>query len=271
VWGLFKKAVVASELATGLVDPIFFDPSAHAGLDLIAAAYGYAVQIYCDFSAYSDMAIGIAALLGYRFPHNFNQPYRARSLQDFWRRWHISLSSWLRDYLYVSLGGSRHGLARLCLSLMATMLIGGLWHGASWNFVIWGALHGVVLAAERLWREFKPNLWGTLPAWLGTLVTFHIVLLGWIFFRASSFDDALSFLGGLSGGRGASMMLTPLLLGLILLGMMLHFMPRYTIQHAAMRMRTMPAVAVGLGAGLLILIVDAMRPEGVAPFIYYQF
>jgi alginate O-acetyltransferase complex protein AlgI len=271
VWGLFKKAVIASELATTLVDPVFFDPSAHGSLDLAAAAYGYAVQIYCDFSAYSDMAIGIAALLGYRFPHNFNQPYRATSLQDFWRRWHISLSSWLRDYLYVSLGGSRRGLARLCLSLMATMLIGGLWHGASWNFVIWGALHGTILAAERLWREFRPMHWPTVPAWLGTLVTFHIVLLGWIFFRASSFGDALTFLAGLSGGRGASIMLTPLLLGLILLGMTLHFMPRYTIQHAAMRVRTMPAIAVGLGAGLLILIVDAMRPEGVAPFIYYQF
>jgi alginate O-acetyltransferase complex protein AlgI len=270
VWGLFKKAVIASELATGLVDSVFFDPSAHGSLDLVAAAYGYAVQIYCDFSAYSDMAIGIAALLGYRFPHNFNQPYRASSLQDFWRRWHISLSSWLRDYLYVSLGGSRHGLKRLCFSLIATMLLGGLWHGASWNFVVWGALHGGVLVAERLWREYKPKHWGALPGWLGILVTFHIVLLGWIFFRASSFGDALTFLGGIFGG-GASLMLTPMLLGLILLGMMLHFMPRYTIQRAAMQVRALPAVAVGIGAGLLILIVDAMRPEGVAPFIYYQF
>ncbi|HEX5183856.1 MAG TPA: MBOAT family protein [Allosphingosinicella sp.] len=273
VWGLFKKAIIASELATGLVDNVFFDPSAHGSLDLVAAAYGYAVQIYCDFSAYSDMAIGIAALLGYRFPHNFNQPYRARSLQDFWRRWHISLSSWLRDYLYISLGGSRRGLARLCFSLSATMLLGGLWHGASWNFVIWGALHGSVLAAERLWREYKPKHWGTIPAWLGTLLTFHIVLIGWIFFRAASFGDALTFLSGMAGGgaAGAAPLLTPLLLGLILVGMMLHFAPRFTMQHAAMKVRTMPAVAVGLGAGLLILIVDAMRPEGIAPFIYYQF
>jgi D-alanyl-lipoteichoic acid acyltransferase DltB (MBOAT superfamily) len=270
VWGLFKKAVIASDLATGLVDPVFFDPSAHSGPDLAAAAYGYAVQIYCDFSAYSDMAIGLAALLGYRFPHNFNQPYRARSLQDFWRRWHISLSSWLRDYLYVSLGGSRHGLARLCLSLMATMLLGGLWHGASWNFVIWGALHGTILAAERLWREFGPQGRRGLPAWLGILITFHIVLLGWIFFRAASFDDALAFLAGLAGG-GGSALLTPLLLGLILLGLSFHFAPPHSIQHVAMRVRAMPAFAVGLGAGLLILIVDAMRPEGVAPFIYYQF
>jgi alginate O-acetyltransferase complex protein AlgI len=270
VWGLFKKAVIASELSTGLVDGVFFDPSAHGSLDLVAAAYGYAVQIYCDFSAYSDMAIGIAALLGYRFPHNFNQPYRAVSLQDFWRRWHISLSSWLRDYLYISLGGSRHGLTRLCMSLMATMLLGGLWHGASWNFVIWGAIHGSVLVAERLWREYKPQAWRPLPAWVGMAVTFHIVLLGWIFFRAATFDDALAFLGGIFGG-GTSAMLTPMLLFLILLGMTFHFMPRYSIQHVAMRVRALPAPAVGLAAGLLILIVDAMRPEGVAPFIYYQF
>src|SRR6185503_17774137 len=214
----------------------------------IAGVYGYAVQIYCDFSAYSDMAIGLAALLGYRFPHNFNQPYRADSLQDFWRRWHISLSSWLRDYLYVSLGGSRRGLARLCFALAATMLLGGLWHGASWNFVIWGALHGAVLAAERLWREFKPAGRRPLPPWLGTVLTFNIVCLSWIFFRATSLNDALDLLGGSAGGGPA--MLTPMLLGLILLGMSFHFMPRFSIQQVAMRLRALPAPAVGLGVGL---------------------
>jgi len=270
VWGLFKKAVIASELATGLVDPVFFDPAAHGSLDLIAAAYGYAVQIYCDFSAYSDMAIGLAALLGYRFPHNFNQPYRAVSLQDFWRRWHISLSSWLRDYLYVSLGGSRHGLKRLCLALTATMLLGGLWHGASWNFVIWGALHGSVLAAERLWREFRPKGWPELPDWTGMIVTLHIVLLGWIFFRAAGFDDALAYLGGIFA-RGGATLLTPLLLGLILLGMSFHFLPRFSIQQVGMRLRTLPAPALGAAVGIAILVIDAMRPDGVAPFIYYQF
>jgi D-alanyl-lipoteichoic acid acyltransferase DltB (MBOAT superfamily) len=270
VWGLFKKAVIASELATTYVDQIFFDPAAHSGSDLLLAVYGYAVQIYCDFSAYSDMAIGLAALLGYRFPHNFNQPYRAASLQDFWRRWHISLSSWLRDYLYVSLGGSRHGLARLCLALMTTMLLGGLWHGASWNFVIWGALHGTVLAAERLWREFRPKSWPELPRVAGIIVTFHIVLLGWIFFRATSFSDALAFLSGIAAG-GAPVLLTPLILGLIVLGMTFHYAPPHSMQHVAMRVRLMPAWAVGLGVGFFILIVDAMRPEGVAPFIYYQF
>lgn len=271
VWGLFKKSIIASELATGLVDNVFFDPSAYGSVDLIAAVYGYAVQIYCDFSAYSDMAIGLAALLGYRFPHNFNQPYRASSLQDFWRRWHISLSSWLRDYLYVSLGGSRHGLTRLCLALMTTMLLGGLWHGASWNFVIWGALHGSVLAIERLWREFRPKGWRPLPHLLGVIITLHIVLLGWIFFRATSFESALAFLSGIFTAGGTAMLLTPALLAMILVGMSFHYAPPYTIQRVAMRVRAIPALWVGLAVGVLILIVDAMRPEGVAPFIYYQF
>ncbi|HEX8527309.1 MBOAT family O-acyltransferase [Allosphingosinicella sp.] len=271
VWGLFKKAVIASELATRFVDPVFFDPAAYSSLDLVLAAYGYAVQIYCDFSAYSDMAIGLAALLGYRFPHNFNQPYRARSLQDFWRRWHISLSSWLRDYLYIPLGGSRHGLARLCLALMTTMLLGGLWHGANWTFVIWGALHGGVLAAERLWRDFRPEGWPKLPPLLGIILTFHLVTLSWIFFRSASFGDAIAYLGGIAGGDWTTTILTPLGLVLILAGMSLHYLPRDGTQRLAVRVRTMPAALVGLAAGLAILVIDAMRPEGVAPFIYYQF
>src|SRR5262249_54049477 len=135
-----------------------------------------------------------------------------------------------------------------------------------------GALHGSVLVAERLWREVRPQSWKPLPAWLGMFVTFHVVLLGWIFFRAASFGDALAFLGGIADGAGSgALLLTPLLLALILLGMSLHFMPRFTIQQAAMRVRALPAPAVGIGAGLLIVAVDAMRPEGVAPFIYYQF
>ncbi len=270
-WGLFKKAIIASELATGLVDQVFFDPAAHSSLDLVSATYGYAVQIYCDFSAYSDMAVGLAALLGYRFPHNFNQPYRAHSLQDFWRRWHISLSSWLRDYLYVSLGGSRHGLARLCLALMTTMLLGGLWHGASWNFVIWGALHGSVLAVERLWREFRPKGLKPLPNVLGVIITLHIVLLGWIFFRAQSFDSALAFIHGIFTAGGAAALVTPMLLAMIVVGMSFHYFPPWTMQRTAMKLRTLNPVLVGLGVGLFILVVDAMRPEGVAPFIYYQF
>ncbi|MEQ9661649.1 MAG: MBOAT family protein [Parasphingopyxis sp.] len=271
VWGLFKKTIIASYLATDFVDPVFFDPSAHTSLDLVLAAYGYAVQIYCDFSAYSDMAIGLAALLGYRFPHNFNQPYRASTLQDFWRRWHISLSSWLRDYLYISLGGSRHGQIRLYFALTMTMLLGGLWHGASWNFVIWGAIHGGVLAAERMWWQHRPESAPKLPRWAGILVTFHIVTFAWIFFRSATFDDASTYLAGIAALDFAGTMLTPVGLALIVIGMALHALPPQAIQHNAMRLRRISAVWVGLGTGVLILIIDAMRAEGVEPFIYYQF
>ncbi|WP_404713495.1 MBOAT family O-acyltransferase [Sphingomonas sp. MMS24-J13] len=271
VWGLFKKAVIASELSTGLVDPVFFDPSSHSRADLIAAAYGYAVQIYCDFSAYSDMAIGIAALLGYRFPLNFNQPYRATSLQDFWRRWHISLSSWLRDYLYIgALGGNRKGFARQCINLLVTMLLGGFWHGAKWTFVIWGGLHGGVLALERIWDRFRPWPW-RLPRFLGLIITFHIVLVGWIFFRAETFGQAIAFLQGMGTSHAPSAVLTPLAVVLILFGMAIHFTPPMMGQRLAMALRALPAPALGLLAGIVILIIDAMRFEGVAPFIYYQF
>ncbi|HWW64427.1 MAG TPA: MBOAT family protein [Sphingomonadaceae bacterium] len=271
VWGLFKKAVVASELSVNLVDPAFFDPASQTSLDLIVAAYGYAVQIYCDFSAYSDMAIGIAALLGYRFPINFNQPYRAASLQDFWRRWHISLSSWLRDYLYISLGGNRGGLFYICRNLMITMLLGGIWHGAKWTFLIWGGLHGLVLAVERIWREVKPEGWGSLPKALGIFITFHIVLLGWIFFRSDSFEGAIAYLGGMAGGDMTAMLTTPLALVLILFGLAIHFTPPHLAQGMALRLRRLNAPALGLAIGVTILLIDAMRFEGVAPFIYYQF
>lgn len=271
VWGLFKKAVIASELAVKLVDPVFFDPAAHGSLDLIVAAYGYAVQIYCDFSAYSDMAIGLAALLGYRFPRNFDQPYRAQSLQDFWRRWHISLSSWLRDYLYIGLGGNRGGLLFICRNLMLTMLLGGIWHGAKWTFLIWGGLHGAVLALERIWRDLKPEGWPSLPRALGIFLTFHIVVLGWIFFRADSFDGAIAYLAGIGALSGAVTLVTPLILALIVIGLEMHFIPAQIMPRLARQLRRVPAPLAGLAIGIAILIIDSMRFEGVAPFIYYQF
>ena len=268
-WGLFKKTVIASELAVRLVDPVFFDPSAYGALDIAAATYGYAVQIYCDFSAYSDMAIGLAALLGYSFPRNFDQPYRAGSMQQFWRRWHISLSSWLRDYLYVPLGGGRKGLVSSCINIMITMLLGGLWHGAAWTFIAWGALHGAVQAVERVWRHFREGKAG-LPHWLGVIVTFHIVCLGWILFRAESFDLAMQMLEGLTR-MAPVMVLTPFLLALIVGGIAMHWLPPRAVEGLAVRVKEAPAITMGVLVGILILLVEAMRPEGVAPFIYFQF
>src|SRR5256885_4075232 len=148
--GLFKKVVIANYLATGLVDPVFSAPTSYGGPDLLLATHGYAVQILCDFRAYSDLAIALAALLGLRFPANFNQPYRAERLREFWQRWHISLSTWLRDSLYKPLGGNRGGRLNTYRNLLLTMLLGGLWHGAAWKFIAWGALHGGGLAVERM-------------------------------------------------------------------------------------------------------------------------
>ncbi|MDT3441295.1 MULTISPECIES: MBOAT family protein [unclassified Pseudofrankia] len=157
--GLVKKVVLADLLARRLVDPVFDTPGQHSSIEVLAAIYGYAVQIYCDFSAYSDIAIGIALLLGFRFPDNFDRPYAATSLREFWRRWHLTLSRWLRDYVYVPLGGSRRGPRRTQLNLLVTMVLGGLWHGAAWTFVCWGAAHGAGLAAERSFarRRARPR------------------------------------------------------------------------------------------------------------------
>ncbi len=273
LWGTVKKAVIANDISVHLVDPVFADPAGHSSLELALAAYGYAVQIYCDFSAYTDMAIGLAGLLGFRFPRNFDQPYRAVSLQDFWRRWHISLSSWLRDYLYIgAFGGSRQALWRTCLALFGTMVLGGLWHGASWNFVIWGALHGGVLVAERLWQRARPEAWPVLPAWAGTVITFHIVALGWIFFRCSEFSGALAFLRGMAAGHGGGAPLASgWVLALMALGMACHFGPRDGVQRAARALSVMPGWAVGLIGTLVLLIIEGLRGGGIAPFIYFQF
>src|SRR5579884_3129988 len=271
--GLFKKVVVANYLASGLVDPVFAAPTSYGGPDLLFAACGYAVQIYCDFSAYSDTAIALAALLGFRFPANFDQPYRAERLREFWRRWHISLSSWLRDYLYKPLGGNRHGRLRTYRNLLLTMLLGGLWHGAAWKFVAWGALHGGGLAVERM-----------LEPWLGrraqspagravaVLIVFHIVCIAWIFFRAEDFAVARLYLAGLAGGwHDGVQQAGPPMVGLIALGMAGQFVPPGLFARLAHTAARLPAWGLGATAGLAVAAINALGPEGVAAFIYFRF
>jgi alginate O-acetyltransferase complex protein AlgI len=196
----FTKKIFADRLGM-MVTPIFADPSKFAGATLWAAALGYALQIYCDFSGYSDMAIGTAKTIGYDLPENFRMPYLSASVSEFWRRWHITLSLWLRDYLYIPLGGNRRG--NTATNLMITMILGGLWHGASWNFVLWGALHGIALAVHRsISREAGRAL---LPRPIAVALTFGFVVLCWIPFRCASFGATWSMLRGLFGfGQGTT-------------------------------------------------------------------
>jgi alginate O-acetyltransferase complex protein AlgI len=271
--GLFKKVVIANYLATGLVDPVFAAPTSYGGPDLLLATYAYAVQIYCDFSAYSDIAIALAALLGFRFPANFNQPYRAQRLREFWQRWHISLSTWLRDYLYKPLGGNRHGRWKTYRNLMLTMLLGGLWHGAAWKFIAWGALHGGGLAVERMlepWlgrRSLSPA--GKLVA---TIVVFHFVCLAWIFFRAEDFAVAQLYIAGLGRGWAAGMQQAgPLMVALIAIGLAGQFMPDSLFESLAAAFERTPAWGLGAAAGIIVAVINALGPEGVAPFIYFRF
>ncbi len=267
--GLVKKTVVADELARNVVDPVFNDPSAHSGLEVMLAIYGFGAQIYCDFSGYTDMALGLAQTFGFKLPNNFNAPYLASSPADFWKRWHISLSRWLRDYLYIPLGGNRFGPSRTMVNLFLTMLLGGLWHGANWTFVVWGAYHGLLLAVQRL----IPESWDR-PAFrpLTTVVTFLAVSVGWVFFRAQTLGDAGTILRGLIvptygyglDSDGTLIVLTAV--GTVFLG---HAIGRWKALPWVL-MKT-PAVVSGvvLAVGMTLALL-LMKGEG-GTFIYFQF
>ncbi len=283
VTGLFKKAIISDYISLNFVDRIFDNPALYSGFENLMGVYGYALQIYCDFSGYSDMAIGIALLLGFRFNINFDSPYKSATITEFWRRWHISLSSWLRDYLYISLGGNRKGKLRTYFNLVVTMLIGGLWHGAAWRFVLWGGLHGVMLAGHKALMAFRPAVfkkdgasmgrWGRI---LGILITFHLVCFCWIFFRAESISDAWMLLGQI--GRVFSPSVIPqffagyrLVTGLILIGYLLHFMPSRLEDWGKRMSVAAPMVVKVLVLAFMIWLVVQVKSSEVQPFIYFQF
>ena len=268
--GLFKKMIVANYLATLYVDDIFFDPAGQTSLDLLTGVYGYAIQIYCDFSGYSDIAIGVAALLGYRFGINFNQPYRAASVRDFWRRWHISLSTWLRDYLYIPLGGSHRGQWMTMRNLFVTMVLGGIWHGAAWTFVIWGSLHGLIMALERTVSARVPRLL-QLPRFVGVVVTFHFVCLAWIFFRSESLEGAGFYIQGLFAFTYEGSVVQPFVIILIASVMMFQFMPADFVERAGKKFSQIGFLSRSLIFAAGLLIIQWTGPEDVAPFIYFQF
>jgi alginate O-acetyltransferase complex protein AlgI len=211
--GVTKKLFVADRLAT-LVNPVFATPEAYSQYTVLSAVVAYSLQIYCDFSGYSDIAIGVSRIIGFDLPENFNMPYLATSITEFWRRWHITLSQWLRDYLYVPLGGNRKGARRTYINLMLTMLLGGLWHGAAWTFVVWGLLHGAGLAVHKLWKQQVSHGRRPFHGVVGWLTTYAFVCVGWVFFRATDFGTAIVILRkivGLEPG-GASWVYLPLLL-----------------------------------------------------------
>jgi alginate O-acetyltransferase complex protein AlgI len=267
--GLLKKTVIADELARRGVDPVYNDPAAHSGAEITLAFYAFAAQIYCDFSGYTDMAIGLALLLGYQLPQNFNRPYLALSLQDFWRRWHMTLSRWLRDYLYIPLGGNRKGRLKTYRNVMITMLLGGLWHGASWTFMLWGGIHGAGLSAERWLRERHGGV--RIPAWVAWLVTFNVVCVAWVFFRAPDLATAFDVLGGL-GLSGPSPLVTLPMVLLVVASVAIQLLPPGWWRQAEAWLVARPVAVQGLAVGALIVASDAaVGQQGVAPFIYFQF
>jgi len=316
--GLIKKVIVANYLAQTICDPVFGAPGAYHSIDLIIAAYAYSVQIYADFSGYTDIAIGTALLMGVKFPENFDSPYAAVSIQDFWRRWHMTLSRWLRDYLYIPLGGNRDGVRKMYRNLFITMLLGGLWHGAQWTFVVWGAYHGIGLAIERIAvaRRLTPNAEklartprleklkaelglessvGEVPIigdteverdptaevmvptfrernpWFARLWVFHFVTVGWIFFRSDSIRDAGTFIGRALFSWGGPELVNSAVLLLIVAALLCQLLPKRVGLALEYRASLLPPAVQGVGFAVILLAIDILGPQGVAPFIYFAF
>jgi alginate O-acetyltransferase complex protein AlgI len=274
--GLFKKAVISDYVSANFVDRVFDSPLQYTGLENLFGVYGYALQIYCDFSGYSDMAIGIGLLLGFTFPINFNSPYQSKSITEFWRRWHISLSTWLRDYLYVPLGGNRKGRVRTYINLMLTMLLGGLWHGAATRFILWGALHGAALAVERFWKETFSAAPGMVRQALGGLWAFHFVCFCWIFFRAQDLSTVQAMLSQIFFHFQPQIFTdfiegyAPVLFWMGV-GYLLHLMPESAEQKAQNVVTALPLPLKALLITLFIAFVMQMKSAQVQPFIYFQF
>ncbi len=268
--GFVQKVFIADRLAI-FVDPVFADPVTYDAATLWLALLAYTAQIFCDFSGYSHMAIGIALALGFRLPENFRMPYLAASVADFWRRWHISLSQWLRDYLYIPLGGSRVPAWRVHVNLMVTMLLGGLWHGASWNFVLWGGMHGLALAIHRIWRAQGV----TMPELPGWLLTFAFVMLAWIPFRSPDFSHSYDFVLGLWSGAGITWLM-PQVIALLALLLAVHlWMAKHPEQVGRWHLplpQTERQVLWHITAWfVLVMVVLVYSPVDSSPFIYFQF
>ena len=274
--GIIKKAVIADYIAQ-YNDLVFDEPSLYTGVQALMGVLGYTMQIYCDFSGYSDMAIGLALLMGFHLGINFDSPYQSRNLTEFWRRWHISLSSWLRDYVYIPLGGNRRGVFRTYLNNFLTMLIGGLWHGAAWKFIFWGAMHGVGLAIHKACRPVLSRIPDNfLTIFIGWSITFVYVSLLWVFFRASDFATSVLIIENIFRDFNPAQIpqffeaRTEWCVMMIIL-IICHFLPQQwadVLQSLFIRMNWVLKLIIFL---LTVQLVVEFMSEEVAPFIYFQF
>jgi D-alanyl-lipoteichoic acid acyltransferase DltB (MBOAT superfamily) len=276
--GLTKKIFVGDYIALNLIDRVFGNPTGYTGFENLLALYAYSLQVYVDFSGYTDIATGIALLMGFRLPRNFNSPYKADNLGNFWKRWHISLSSWLKDYLYIPLGGNRHGEARTNINLMLTMLLGGLWHGASWQFVIWGGLNGLGLLVYKYWRRISPyeNLthW-TIHLWK-VLLTFNFITFTRIWFRSESMQQAGQMISQIWNNFDFQVIpqvvisFKPVIF-MMIFGYTLHWLPdRFKGWYRDWFIRTPVYVKMVLSCIVIFIIYQAWSSE-LQPFIYFQF
>lgn len=264
--GVVKKVVIADYLARTVVDPVFAVPRAYGAPDVLMAAYGFTAQIYCDFSGYTDIAIGLALLLGYVFPQNFRSPYRSTGFRDFWRRWHMTLSRFLRDDLYIPLGGNRGGRLLTYRNLMITMVLGGLWHGAEWTFVLWGAYQGFGLVCEHaLGGRLR------LPGWVRWLATFNLIVFGWLLFRSTSLHNFQEMLSRLSVWRAPTLWSATAVAAIILVvGMQL--LPEDWVARVQASIESRRPAILAAGLAIVILFAAATVPsQGVPPFIYFRF
>ncbi len=283
--GLLKKMLISDYISINFVDRVFDSPMAYSSFENIMAVYGYSLQIYCDFSGYTDIAIGVALLLGFRLPLNFNSPYKAMNVTDFWRRWHISLSSWLRDYLYISLGGNRKGEFRKSINIMITMLLGGLWHGAHLRFIIWGGIHGLALVLHKQWlnivKYFKTGYHpihsqNKFTRFLSVFFTFHVVTAAWIFFRAQNMTKASQMINRILSPIDSEVignMITSYkeVFGLIVAGFILHWLPdRFKEKYRGWFIQS-PLVIKILVIMIVVFIIYQVKSAAIQPFIYFKF
>ena len=269
--GFVKKCLIADTLADQLARRVFEQPLFYSSFEVLCGLYAYAIQLYCDFAGYSDIAIGTALVLGIRLKDNFRSPYRSTTVAEFWKRWHISFSNWLQDYIFFSLPGNRRGRVRPYLNILITFVVGGLWHGASWGFLVWGLIHGSVLAFE---RRFLPPLRVGAPAWrrvLGAVVTFHVVLVAWVFFGAESLErvgEIAHRLGALTTGAGNVPAVVPALIVAVLA---LQWLPEAWPERAHAAFSRLPALAQAACLLLVAVVVHRAAGSAIAPFIYQGF